>query len=561
MNRTEKEKQELKSAYQDRCHLKLVNLKDGKMSHFQIGGPVHPILHNQSTPADTSSNFDAFRDHKIDADTVTKQLRKIKKTSKNMRKANFAFSPNHTFYSETTHNNSLQEPDTKLFVNYVKGKQYQCNFVLGSSSNEFVSTTGQEFATSREKKSRAYSVNSREKINKFRKHNFVVGYNKLNYETSNTAKKKFPSHYQNQCSKMSQITDLKKSSFSIGNKVIDIHEGQKKALNASVDLSHKIKNLRKLSTSNTDRYRRKRNKGKSLFELMKQKNIVYGYEKSPQFSTSNKLYASSNPDDFAKQLSEQDKLLKKKSSFMFGRDVPDFHTSNKMKPVKLDTERNRKKVLHLPRPEKHNPTQYSHFKIGNDPKGGVPSSTTYKDSTQIYKSKSSGPIYSPQSPMDGMRSNLKLGNYTDTLKSETKDKYVAKRFSVDDGKKVKDIMKSINSKFLVQDLNISKINSPNHFQTTHQVFANSVANRGKKVSFEGDITHRSCVKKSDFSMNGQKTNFSIGYMDHKSHSSKAISSPQSKYKAKYKPTMIVKPAIGNFGIDNFQLAQKSLRNV
>ena len=58
---------------------------------------------------------------------------------------------------------------------------------------------------------------------------------------------------------------------------------------------------------------------------------------------------------------------------------------------------------------------------------------------------------------------------------------------------------------------------------------------------------------------GQSTNFSIGFTQNKNIVPVQIAmKDREKFKVKYQQTKAYKPAVGNFGIDNLQLANKSL---
>ena len=224
MNKKEKERLELRSAYQDRLKLKSDSLKEGKNSHFIIGDQKLPHKRNASVSVKTSSNNADFIEHKLDAETQQKDLKQIRKVSKTMRKANFTLSASQKFYGETTHKNFLKVPRNNSSVKTDKGRDHRCNFVLGSSDNEYISVANMDFTSPGENKHRS-PLNTKDKGVKFRKHNYVVGFNKPSYETvAKQAYKKYSSNPNSSNDSMNaslMFSNFGKPNFSIGNELFD----------------------------------------------------------------------------------------------------------------------------------------------------------------------------------------------------------------------------------------------------------------------------------------------------------------------------------------------------
>lgn len=160
-----------------------------------------------------------------------------------------------------------------------------------------------------------------------------------------------------------------------------------------------------------------------------------------------------------------------------------------MEPINLSSAQKSPKIgkaKHVRR----NATNISNVKFANSPEAKISSETTYNNSLSLRRREDSDLENNIINKGSGLKSNLILGNYKQKMKSEAKDKFIAKRFSVDNGKRIKEMMDRMKSKLFMKNLNISKLSSNGHFQTTHQAMNSTLMNIDDREKFNRSTSNR-----------------------------------------------------------------------
>lgn len=178
-------------------------------------------------------------------------------------------------------------PDTKNKININRSpkRDNKCNFVFGNSQSDYVSVSNKDFTVENENQNYNpnNASNSKEKGKSFRKHNYIVGYSKPVYQSLSASMFVDPDNTSSIKNNLSIAANEKKESrrshFTFGN------ENQDNPLDAqklSMKLSEFGKQMQAAEAAAKQLNEVKpnpRNQKKSIFSLMKQQNIVYGYEK------------------------------------------------------------------------------------------------------------------------------------------------------------------------------------------------------------------------------------------------------------------------------------------
>ena len=116
----------------------------------------------------------------------------------------------------------------------------------------------------------------------------------------------------------------------------------------------------------------------SISAIMKQKNIVYGYERNSPYFTSSQFYTTSNHSAFAEQITPEMRQKQRKASFEFGNNITDYFTSNKMQTIKINKDENISKCIGG---NKSSPkVNISHIQIAQKIKPTLVDLTTYNES-------------------------------------------------------------------------------------------------------------------------------------------------------------------------------------
>ena len=110
---------------------------------------------------------------------------------------------------------------------------------------------------------------------------------------------------------------------------------------------------------------------------MKEKNIVYGYDKQSPYITSNNFYTGrTNNHDLNKRFTDEDKNKLRQSSVQFGNKTKlDYFTSNKMQQYKPNVNSSG-----------HKRSNKSHISLAQDKTNMSNIKTTYKESISNIQS-------------------------------------------------------------------------------------------------------------------------------------------------------------------------------
>lgn len=115
----------------------------------------------------------------------------------------------------------------------------------------------------------------------------MVGFNKPSYESSMNSAFKNPDldsiNKLNNRGALQQNKHLQRSHFMLGNEPVGGFQARKNTLNKSTDLVKMVKQNKDFNQDRKAIKKHARNQHKSIFTLMKQQNIVYGYEKQNPF--------------------------------------------------------------------------------------------------------------------------------------------------------------------------------------------------------------------------------------------------------------------------------------
>ena len=199
----------------------------------------------------------------------------------------------------------------------------------------------------------------------------------------------------------------------------------------------------------------------------------------------------------------------------------------------------------------------SHFRISQINNSMLGNSTTYTDS--IWANAPSS--WDHRDPNDFKRhkdvsSSIVLGFQKHEMVSETKDKFVKLTPKSKEYHRYSNVS-HINS--LTPSMTAKNWSRVDRYTTTEEIFRTSA--KTPNMSWENKNMLNTAAS-LEHKINSQSTHFSIGYSQ-QSKAEPGYSRYSNKVSShnKFRQTAAYKPSIGNFGIDNFQLANKSLRKV
>lgn len=271
---------------------------------------------------------------------------------------------------------------------------------------------------------------SKEKGAGFRKHNFVVGFNKPSYETMTGMNFKPPERSISQSVNHDAVDrrrkELRKANFSFGNEDSSFVNSRHSPFNRSYDMAQQLRDEKEEKTQSR---KNPRNGNKSIFTLMKQQNIVYGYEKINPYLTSNNFYLSTKKHSYSHQANLEEMQNLKRSNFELGNEAGQFSTSNKMQPIKIMTESKRD---HNGNKEPANRTNKSHVQFSQPGDTKLYDISVYKESTYLPLYEKSVDLESRSAkrdvplisrPQDINNSNIVLGFQKLEMVTEAKDKF------------------------------------------------------------------------------------------------------------------------------------------
>ena len=453
----------------------------------------------------------------------------------------------------------MTDTKNKIDFNRSTARDYKCNFVFGNSPNEYVSVSNRDFTIENESHNPNNVNNSKEKGKSFRKHNYIVGYSKPEYQSLSASIFKDPDNggsiKSDLVAALNDKKESRRSHFSFGNEAqIDPLNTQKITMKLSEFGKH-MQAAEAAAKHNNETKPNPRNHRKSIFSLMKQQNIVYGYEKLSPYWTSNNSYKSSNPNAFPKHISGEVDQKLRKASFGFGNNEPEYNTSNMMQTYKIKKDENADNWV--VGSNKNSPkVNKSHFTISQVNNSVIVNSTTYNDSIWANTA-NTGEKRDPNSfkRHKEVNSSIVLGFQKQEMLSETKDKFVKL------SPKYKEIHRYANTSHIknITPINGKSSSCDDRYKTTEEVFRDSSKTPSMNWS---DNKLLNTAASLEHKMNSQSTHFSIGYnQQNTADQGKPRYSNKILNGNRFKKTSLFKPAIGNFGIDNFQLANKSLRKV
>jgi len=233
-----------------------------------------------SSQIDHAAKSDQLQNLIAGAEGYHKQAKRLKKLSQSMRRSNFSLGDN-KFYDETSNKYDKKTVNVNVPVkkNIFSGNNH--GFTLGSAKNDFVSVSNHDYSFDNIKEvPNTSKSNSKQKCMQFRKHSYVVGYKKPNYESMSRAT--FKNLKSNITSHLEADLIMKE------NKKSNINMKPLRRMNMSYDITNqeRFKNDklgRSKDAEKNQRFHQRNNSmgggNKGVQDLMKHQNIVYGYER------------------------------------------------------------------------------------------------------------------------------------------------------------------------------------------------------------------------------------------------------------------------------------------